>query len=57
MNRRAAFLTQYFTVPHLVHTDSARTPKNVDDSADPDDFYFDFDDAAIANMTGEPINY
>ena len=31
--------------------------QNVDDSADPDDYYFDFDDEAIANMTGEPINY
>ena len=31
--------------------------QNVDDSTDPNDFYFDFDDAAITNMTGEPINY
>ena len=31
--------------------------QNVDDSADPDDFYFEFDDAAITNMTGELINY
>jgi len=38
-----------------------RTPppryQNVDDPADPDDYYYDFDDEAIANMTGEPINY
>ena len=31
--------------------------QNVDDSADPNDFYFNFDDEAIANITGEPINY
>ena len=45
------------TCPNRASTTPPPRYQDDDDLADPNDFYFDFDDAAIANMTGEPINY